>query len=105
MIIMELENHVDGEVMGAALRDIKRSFAGKRHGIIVDTLDMRTYDIDAQRVFIAWVNENSDQIVKVAVVSDKSVWHMVISTMVPLIDVPLKIFYEMDDAKTWVREN
>ncbi len=105
MIVIELSSHVGTETMEESLREISRDFGISKHAILIDTLGMQSYDMGAQKVFTQWVNEHSDSISKVAIVSDKQVWHMVISTMSPMMNVPMRVFYLKDDAKKWVKGN
>lgn len=105
MITIELARHVDEQVMEEALADILRDWGYGTHGIVLDTLSMSTYEMGAQQVFIDWVNENTDRIFKVAVVSSNPMWHVVAATIAPAVEVPFRLFFTLDDAQRWVKAN
>lgn len=105
MITIEMACHVDEQVMEEALADILREWGYGSHGVVLNTLDMSTYEMGAQQVFIDWVNENTDRIFKVAVVSSNPVWHIVASTIAPAVGVPFRLFFTLEDAQSWVKAN
>jgi hypothetical protein len=105
VITIELARHVDEQVMEEALADILRDWGYGSHGIVVNTLGMSTYEMGAQQVFIDWVNENTDRIFKVAIVSSNPMWHVISSAIAPAVKVPLRIFYSLEDAQLWVKAN
>lgn len=105
MITIELDRHVDEQTMTEALADILRDWGFGVHGIVVDTLEMSTYEMGAQQVFIDWVNENTERIFKVAIVSEHLTWHVIASAIAPAVKVPMRLFYTLEDAQRWVKEN
>ena len=105
MITIELARHVDEQVMEESLADILRDWGYGSHGIVLNTLGMTTYEMGAQRIFIDWVNANTERIFKVAVVSSNPTWHVVASAIAPAVRVPFRIFFTLDDAQRWVKAN
>lgn len=105
MITIELDRHVDEHTMAESLADIHRDWGFGVHGIVVNTLEMATYEMGAQQVFIDWVNKNIEKIFKVAIVSSNPTWHVIASAIAPAIKVPMRLFYTLEDAQRWVKEN
>lgn len=80
---------LDGHLTRAAL---ERSFAsiaadlatlpeGRSFDLVVDALAMTGYDADARSRFVEWNASNKKRIRRVAVVTEKALWHMVIAAM------------------------
>jgi hypothetical protein len=49
--------------------------------VLVDCLAMTGYDLDARKIFVEWNAEHRRRVDRVAIVTDKQLWQLVITAM------------------------
>ena len=72
-------------------------------GLVVDALQMSGYDAAAREQFVLWHHARRSRISRVAVLTRRSLWHMVIRAMSFAANVPMQPFQDLDVATAWAR--
>jgi hypothetical protein len=72
-------------------------------GLIVDCSSMTSYDMAARSTFVEWNKKWRGKISRVAIVTDKWLWHMVISVMAKAAGQSMKPFANLENAREWVQ--
>lgn len=68
--------------------------------VLLDCLTMVDYDLDARHAFVVWLKSHRPQ--KVAILTNRSLWRMVIQAMSMASKVPLQPFEDVDSARGWL---
>ena len=96
---VELVDHLTVDALNRAL---ERVAAGPAVGLIVDCRRMTDYDADARRRFVEWHRERRGDFRAVAVVTEKSLWHMIVSAMSLASGQRMRAFDTLAEANTWL---
>jgi hypothetical protein len=86
--------------------DVRRqAFAVDRTAstLLVDCLAMTDYDPDARAEFVAWNKRTKAQFDRVAIVTDKLAWRMVIAAMSLASGQTMRAFDDVGSARAWLR--
>ncbi len=70
--------------------------------LIVDCLDMTSYDIEARDAFIAWNRSNRKRVGRVAIITRRTTWHMVIRAIALASGRSMRSFATHDEARAWL---
>lgn len=73
---------------------------GTPDAVIVDCRKMIDYELDARHAFVAWIRELKPR--RVAIVTDRVLWRMVITGMSLASKVPMHWFANDADAQAWL---
>lgn len=76
--------------------------ADERIHIVLDCRTMVSYTAEARGAFVDWMLAHRDRLYRVAIVTEKTVWHMVVSTMAIAARIPMKAFSSIDEAVEWI---
>jgi hypothetical protein len=102
---MNIDGHLDADLLSRRLEplttQIKREQEGK-FGLIVDILKMTGYDQEARAHYIGWQNTYRYRIKRVAVVTDKALWRMVIAAVGLAAGGEMRSFDSEAKAATWL---
>ena len=71
-------------------------------GLIVDCREMTSYDSEARSAFVTWNRSHRQHLERVAIITDKLLWHMVIRTMSLASGQTMRPFDGIEDAQAWV---
>ena len=95
------------ELVGVLTRaQLEAAIAGARvegakpDAIVVDCRKMIDYELDARHAFVAWIREVKPK--RVAILTDRVLWRMVISGMSLASKVPMQWFATEAEAETWL---
>ena len=103
VVVMRLSGFLDAEqVLQATSRaneQLERLGGGR---LLVDCLAMTDYEGEARRLFTEWNAQNKHRVHGVAVVTDKLLWHMVVSTIGLASRQTMKAFSDIDEAHAWL---
>ena len=102
IVEVQAKGHLTECVMGQLLSDVEYNMPDGDFGILFLTSDMCGYDMGARPVFIQWLNKNVDRVRRLAIVSEKQLWHLLLSSMANSIDTKMAIFYEEEGARDWL---
>ncbi|NOY91371.1 MAG: STAS/SEC14 domain-containing protein [Deltaproteobacteria bacterium] len=70
--------------------------------MIVDCASMDDYDADARALFVDWHREHRKQFGSVAVITDKRLWHMLVSAMSLASGQRMRAFNDLAQARNWL---
>lgn len=73
--------------------------------LLFDVLRMTGYDPPIRDLYIDWHNKHKARLAKVAVVTDRSLWRMVVSTVGMAVRAKVKTFTRVDEARAWCEED
>jgi hypothetical protein len=105
VVRVSLVDHLTVAQLDAALGTASKQLAtvGEPAALVVDCLRMRSYDIEARNKFTAWVATDRGSVGRVAVVTDKIIWQMVVRTMSLIARQEMKSFSSVADAELWIQ--
>ncbi len=75
--------------------------SSERRGLVVDCTTMTSYDMAARSNFVEWNSQWRPKIKRVAIVTDKFLWHMVINVMATASGQTMKPFTTLEMAIKW----
>lgn len=78
--------------------------SGTARGVLVDCLAMSGYDHDARESFVLWNRREKSRIARLAVVTDRAMWHLVVSGMALASGGKLKAFNQRLPAIDWLAD-
>ena len=85
VVQISLVGHLTSAALERSFESIAAEVAtlpeGRSFDLVVDALAMTGYDADARSRFVEWNASNKERIRRVAIVTDKVLWHMVIAAM------------------------
>lgn len=70
--------------------------------ILVNCLNMSNYELAARSSFVTWNARNRAKIDRVAVVTAKTVWHVVVSAMALASGQKMRAFHTLTQAEQWL---
>ncbi len=73
--------------------------------LLVDCGAMTGYDPDARALFVEWNREHRDRFRRVAVVTQKKLWHMVIAAMSLASQQEMRAFSSSSEAEEWLNKS
>ena len=65
---------------------------------------MTGYDREAREEFVAWHRQSASHVVRVAVVTENMLWHLVVSAMALASGKAMKPFDSMAAAQNWLNQ-
>ena len=68
----------------------------------LDCLEMTAYDPDARSAFVGWARHRLQGGSKVAIVTQKPLWSMVIGAMALVSGVKMRAFSSVDEGGVWL---
>jgi hypothetical protein len=96
-LLVRLEGHLTRNALVAALpREVP---AGST--MIVDTTAMTSYDSNARTEFVDWNSRNKKTLSRVAVVTNKPLWRVIVAAMAVASGQNLKAFTNQAEAERW----
>lgn len=109
VIRARLVGHLTREALASELRRAddevsnrvtRRTPAPTGPRVLVDCREMTDYDLDARHAFVDWLKTRKPS--KVAIVTDRELWHLVIRAMSLASNVSLVPFATEGDALAWL---
>lgn len=100
-----LRGHLTRDALRSALLAAAVSIdeAGSSARVLVDCRDMSGYDTDARELFVSWNSEMRSRIARLAVVTERGMWHLVVSGMALASGQPMKAFKDRVSAMVWLK--
>ncbi len=99
-----LTGHLTREVLAQALDGATGRLGDGFHqvALIVDCRSMTGYDADARALFVSWNARFRSRIDRVAVITEKVLWHMVVAAMAIASSQRMKAFDRVEKAEAWL---
>lgn len=85
-----------------ALAEEQMEAVGGQVSLLFDCSSMTGYAPDARSEFVHWNQEHKEKVGAVAIVTDRSLWRMVISAMALASRQDMRAFEEVPEARTWL---
>ncbi len=101
---IEIVGHLTVEALGDELDRVSSGMHGGDIALLFDVLRMTGYDPPIRDLYIEWHQRNKQAIAKVAVVTDRSLWRMIVSTVGMAVRAQVRTFARVNDAKAWCEE-
>lgn len=105
VVVMRLTGFLDAaqvrEATSRASDQLDRIGEGS---LLVDCLAMDDYEGEARRIFTEWNATNKHRVRRVAVVTEKLLWHMVVRTIGLASSQTMRPFSDIDEAHLWLTE-
>ncbi|MBO6936747.1 MAG: STAS/SEC14 domain-containing protein [Deltaproteobacteria bacterium] len=103
VVMMRLVGFLDAEQVRKATTTASEQLDRLGLGrLLVDCSRMDDYEGEARRLFTEWNAKNKHRVQGVAVVTDKLLWHMVVSTIGLASSQTMKAFSDIDEAYGWL---
>ena len=101
---IRLEGHLTREKLASAFDElppgIHAAEGEERPTLLVDALSMISYDLDARHAFVQWVRKTQPR--KVAVLTKRPMWRMVVGGMALASGIAMEAFEEPIAAGVWL---
>jgi hypothetical protein len=106
LLVLTLSGHLSRVGLDTELAPIAERLrvAQGREPLLVDCSTMTSYDQDARELFIDFNRKHARKLFRVAVVTEKQMWHLVVSVMALVAAQPIKAFSTRVDAEGWLTE-
>ncbi len=104
LVQVQLEGHLLESDLRDALEGAMKRADSERCAMLIDCLAMSSYEMDARHAFVSWQKAHKDRVRAVAIVTKKTLWHMVVSAMGVASGQPMKAFDEPATARAWLIE-
>lgn len=106
MTVAVIRGLLSGHLTTASLReetDRLDALLPPQGGLLsLDCSEMTAYDPDARSAFVAWARHRLQGGAKVAIVTQKPLWSMVIGAMVLVSGVKMRAFMSVDEGEVWL---
>lgn len=89
--------HLSEETLASALGTCPKDVAQ----VVFDCTSMTGYDLSSRHAFVKW-NKELATLERVAIVTENTLWHMVVGAMSLASGKPMRCFGSLDDARAWV---
>jgi hypothetical protein len=105
VVELQLVGHLTGASLGRELGALSaRLDAELRYGLLVECSAMTDYELDARGVFTAWLATHRALLMRIAVVTDKRLWHLVVSAMALASRTPMRAFSDHREALRYLAD-
>ncbi len=98
---INLCGHLTASVLQQEFRRLESELGTKRRSLVVDARQMTGYDEAARNLFVSWNAHHRNQILRVAIVTDKLLWRMVITAMSLAAQQDMRPFLNELEAWAW----
>ncbi|MGE0784078.1 MAG: STAS/SEC14 domain-containing protein [Sandaracinaceae bacterium] len=102
-VTLRLSGHLTREALEAELVDVVPALEESACEVLVDCHTMTGYDSEARAAFVEFLRAHRSNMRRIAVVTDKTLWHMVVSTMALASGVAMRAFSDAESAQHWLR--
>lgn len=104
LVEIALRGRLTARDLSAALEPAERALRERTDAIVmlVDCSAMTDYDTAAREAFVAWNKANRKRVAKLAVVTTKPLWHLVVSAMALASGQNMRAFSDRPSASAWL---
>ncbi len=105
-VVVQLDGHLSETVLRSALAGASVALVEASAGanLLVDCRDMTGYDAAARQLFVEWNSRYKSKVKSVAVVTERRLWHVVVSAMALASGQRMKAFDSRVEALGWLEE-
>ena len=105
MIVLEviIRGQLTREAMTRLLAPVSAAIrrSTERCAVLVDCLAMTGYDLDARKIFVDWNAEHRKRIDRVAIITDKQLWQLVVTAMALASGQRMQPFSTRNAGREW----
>jgi len=101
VVPIQLHGYLSFDTIDAVLGDVEPHLT-RGCVLLVDCLGMTGYDADARAAFVSWHRGHRELIRRTAILTDKPLWHMIVSAMSLASGTPMRAFDERRAALAWL---
>jgi len=98
--VVELTGHLTLEAVEAALSPLHDGLADGV-SLVFDCTEMTGYDRAARSRFVEWHGAHRDRIARVAIVTDRTLWHVAVTAMSLASSTTMRAFRARAEAEAW----
>ncbi|MFK7984842.1 MAG: STAS/SEC14 domain-containing protein [Sandaracinaceae bacterium] len=102
VVVVAFESQLTGAAVESGLRGVFRDGRAQAR-VVVDCRAMTGYSTEARERFVAWFRGHRHAIPRTAVVTDNTLWHMVVRAMALASQQEMRPFADLQEAKAWAR--
>jgi hypothetical protein len=99
---VKLTGHLTRAALEAALAGATAQVKAERYGLVINALEMDSYDLDARHAFVEWNRRERARVRGVAILTTKTLWHMVIAGMALASGQHMRPFNTVEPAHAWL---
>ena len=99
--VVTLRGHLTTAALQGELARVDSLLGGTSSGLLVDASQMTGYDDAARALFVAWNTERRQQIPRVAIVTERTLWRVVIAAMSLASKQEMSVFADRGAAEAW----
>lgn len=99
--VVSLQGHLTEDALRSLLARIEPALLAEPCGLVIDSTQMTGYDDAARSLFVKWNAHNRSRIARVAIVTDKVLWRVVISAMGLASRQEMRPFTSLVEAQRW----
>lgn len=105
-VVVQLDGHLTEGELRSALTSASATLAKAPTGanLLVDCHSMTGYDAAARQFFVDWNSRYKSKVNSVAIVTEKTLWHVVVSAMALASGQRMKAFDSRVEAMGWLKE-
>lgn len=104
VLTAKIVGHLDKQNLSGALGPLDAQLAGvgpEGAAVLFDISGMTSYDGEARTAYIQWQTLQRDRLQRIAVVTQRTLWHMVIAAIGLASKVSVKTFSTVAEARRW----
>ena len=104
VLTAKIVGHLDKQVLSAALGPLDDKLAtmgSEGAAVVFDISAMTSYDGEARTAYIQWQTLQRERLARIAVVTQRTLWHMVIAAIGLASKVSVKTFSTEAEARRW----
>ena len=101
---MRLSGYLTRRALAVAFEPLTEQLrtAESRPGLLVDCREMTGYEADARALFVAWFRAHQGEIQRTAIITENTLWHMVVSAMSFASGHEMRSFAEPASGAEWL---
>jgi len=102
LVVIKIVGQLSAAGFAKQLRDESDLMrANGNYGLCIDILEMSGYEPAVRETYMQWARANSSRIRRVAVVTDKTMWRLVVATIGMATGGNTRAFEHAAEAKRW----
>lgn len=74
---------------------------GQPASLVMDCQDMTDYELGCRELLVSWAHGHRALLARIAVVTDRPLWHMVVYAMAVSSGLEIRPFAQLEDAIEW----
>jgi len=104
VLTVSLAGHLTKQSLEGAFVGVREQLArgDEKRVVLFDCTAMDDYDFEAREAFVVWHRQHRTRLARVAIATDRAIWHLVVRTMALASSTPMRPFATVPDATAWL---